>query len=81
MKVSNAIAMKAMQAIQRIHAEHPVEPVGTVPGTAERQVLDDLSVLRLLVGAWASRNDLGVLVFEKAQQAIRRWEARTDQVA
>jgi hypothetical protein len=80
MKVSNVVAMKAMQAVQQIHTEYPVEPVGTVPGTAERQVLDDLSALRLLVGAWASRNDLEVLVFEKAQQAIRRWEARADQV-
>lgn len=81
MKVGNAIAVRAMQTVLQIHEAYPVEPVGTVPGTPERQVLDDLSSLRLLIGAWASRNEVDRLVFEKAQQAVLRWEMRTYQVA
>ena len=80
-RIGNTIAMRAMLTVMRINETYPVEPVGTVPGTPERQILDDLHSLRAGVGCWAARSEVEEALFEKAVSAILRWKMDEDLAA
>lgn len=73
MQINHAIGVQALQAANRIKAAYSGEPKALVDGSAERSAARDLAGLRLVVGAWASRNEVDEVTFARAQETMNRW--------
>lgn len=73
MQISNAVGVKALQSANRIRSAFSGEPKASVECSAERGAAQDLARLRLVVGAWASRNEVDEVTFARAQETMARW--------
>lgn len=54
-------------------AAYPKFSPSIEPGSPEHFAQFDLAAIRVVVGAWCSRNEVDEVAFHKAREATERW--------